>query len=214
MDVSSSSDNEKSSTAGGIDKDEDDDDNNKNKDGDNRNDNDDNKMDVDSPATPGGSSTPSAAANTSTFYELTDSTLVDLTNDFGKDLCCLPELLFTDELPFADSTEQSSYSSSSILDQHPAMSNLPLHKLIHASLSAVGDVDIRKDLASSILPPGGCSRLCHLEQRLSLEVPRIVSGVHKCKVLASRFLVERSCGAWIGGSILMSLGSFQQLWRS
>eukprot|EP00980_Cylindrotheca_fusiformis_P012725 scaffold3108_cov152-Cylindrotheca_fusiformis.AAC.16 len=34
------------------------------------------------------------------------------------------------------------------------------------------------------------------------------------KVIASRNSVERKCAAWIGASILTSLGSFQQLWLS
>jgi actin-like protein 6A len=142
-------------------------------------------------------------------YELPDGTLVDLTTRVGKDLCRVPELLFTDDVPYLPNGIDES-----ILDQHPTLSNLPLHKLIHSSLSAVGDIDVRKDLAGSILLTGGSSLFENLEQRLSLEVPRVVSGAYKCKVLASRNSVERSCAAWIGGSVLSSLGSFQQLWLS
>jgi actin-like protein 6A len=87
-----------------------------------------------------------------------------------------------------------------------------LHQLIRDSLSAVGDVDVRKDLASSILLTGACSLIPQLEQRLSWQVSQIISTAFKPKVLASRQAVERSCASWIGGSILTSLGSFQQLW--
>jgi actin-like protein 6A len=142
-------------------------------------------------------------------YELPDGTLIDLTTRVGKDLCRVPELLFSEEVPYLPNGIDMS-----ILDQHPTLSNLPLHKLIHSSLSAVGDVDIRKDLAGNILLTGGSSVFENMEQRLSLEVPRVVSGAYKCKVLASRNSVERSCAAWIGGSVLTSLGSFQQLWLS
>jgi actin-related protein len=151
------------------------------------------------------STTPSAEST----YELPDGTLVDLTTRIGKDLCRIPELLFSEELPYlADGVDQS------ILNEHSTLSNLPLHKLIHSSLSAVGDVDVRKELAGSILLTGGSSVFGNLEQRLSLEVPRVVSGAFKCKVLASRHSVERACASWIGGSVLTSLGSFQQLWLS
>lgn len=36
----------------------------------------------------------------------------------------------------------------------------------------------------------------------------------KTKVIASMNSVERRFATWIGGSILASLGSFQQLWMS
>ncbi|CAI7923553.1 unnamed protein product, partial [Closterium sp. NIES-54] len=55
------------------------------------------------------------------------------------------------------------------------------------------DVDIRKDLYSSVL-----------------EAPQTA----KVKVLASGNVMERKFSVWIGGSILASLGSFQQMWLS
>jgi actin-related protein len=86
--------------------------------------------------------------------------------------------------------------------------------MIHASLTAVGDVDARKELASNILVTGGSSLFPNFEQRLSYEVPRLVSSAFKTRVTASKYPVERLCATWIGGSILTSLGSFQQLWLS
>lgn len=149
------------------------------------------------------------------YFELPDGTKVDLTTRTGKDLCRIPELFFSEQCPFTGllSDEQKS-ASQAILNEHPTLSNLPLHKLVHSSLSAVADVDARKDLAASILLTGGSSVIVNLEKRLSLELTRITSAAYKCKVLASRFNVERQCAAWIGGSVLTSLGSFQQLWLS
>jgi hypothetical protein len=147
------------------------------------------------------------AVGESSMYELPDGTLIDLTNRVGKDLCRIPELYFTEELPFGGVT-------TTIADEHETLSNLPLHQLIHSSLSAVGDVDVRKDLASNIVLTGGSSLFSTLEQRLSLELPRIVSSAYKPKVVASKYNVERAFAPWIGGSILSSLGSFQQLWLS
>lgn len=142
-----------------------------------------------------------------TTYELPDGTLVDLTSKIGKDICRIPDLLFTDQVPFHD-------AGSASLETNRTFSNLPLHKLIKDSLSAVTDVDIRKELAANILLTGGASQRKNLEERLSLEVSRIVAGAFKPKVVASKHSVERSCASWIGGSILTSLGSFQQLWMS
>jgi actin-related protein len=139
-------------------------------------------------------------------YELPDGTMVDLTTRVGKDLCRVPELLYTDNVPF-DKEEESSL-------EHPTLSNLPLHKLVHDSLTAVGDADARKELCGNLLLTGGSSLLPNMEQRLSYEMSVITPNMYKCRVLASRNSVERSYAAWIGGSVLTSLGSFQQLWLS
>ena len=141
-------------------------------------------------------------------YTLPDGTEVDWNTHQGHDVGRLYELWFTDETPYVDDVDQS------ILSQHPTLSNAPLHKLIRESLSAVEDVDLRKDLAGNILLTGGASVVPKLDARLSYELSQCVSGAFKCKVVASKFNVERSCASWIGGSVLSSLGSFQQLWLS
>ncbi|KAL3912826.1 MAG: hypothetical protein SGARI_000957 [Bacillariaceae sp.] len=174
---------------------------------------DDSMMDVDDsspsiPGTPGSVNTMTAAATEAT-YQLPDGTAVDLSSDFGKDLCQLPELLFADKLPFQDAN-----NNTDINDLLPTFSNAPLHKLVQESLLAVGDVDVRKDLAGSICLTGGTSLLPNVETRLSQELTSMLPTFVKPKVVASRFSVERSCASWIGGSILTSLGSFQQLWLS
>jgi actin-like protein 6A len=143
-------------------------------------------------------------------YELPDGTHVDLSSQTGKDLCRIPELLFTNEVPYVmDETARPG-----IMSKHHTLCNLPLHQLIFSSLSAVGDGDIRKDLAANIILTGGSSLFPNLAERLSMEVPRLVPNTYKCRVIASRNSVERSCSAWVGASILTSLGSFQQLWLS
>ncbi|EEE68011.1 hypothetical protein OsJ_25972 [Oryza sativa Japonica Group] len=76
------------------------------------------------------------------------------------------------------------------------------------------DVDIRKELLSSILLSGGSSSILQLKERLEKEVLEESSGNTRVKVLASGNSVERRFSVWIGGSILASLGSFQQMWFS
>lgn len=138
-------------------------------------------------------------------YELPDGTLIDLTTPVGRDLCRIPEAYFSETLPFGITPDAS------ILDQHHTLTDLPLDKLIQASLLAVADVDVRKDLASNILLVGGGSLTGGgLEQRLSWQLRQLLPG--KPKVLASAHAIERTAAGWIGGSILSSLGSFQQLW--
>jgi actin-related protein len=141
------------------------------------------------------------------FYELPDGQMVDLTTRVGKDLARVPELLYTDSTPFLESRGVFKFENSTV-------SNLPLAKLVHSSLTAVGDADARKELCGNLLLVGGCSLLPNMEQRLSYEMNIITPNQYRCRVLASRNSVERSYAAWIGGSILTSLGSFQQLWLS
>ena len=157
-------------------------------------------------ATTTANTTPSHSKN---YYELPDGTSIDLSTRIGKDICRVPELLFSETCPFLPSNNGTQW----ILDQHPTLSNLPLHQLINSSLSAVADVDARRDLAATIVLTGG-GVLPNLAARLSLELSRNISSAYKPKVLAQKTGPERQCAAWIGGSILTSLGSFQQLWLS
>jgi actin-like protein 6A len=147
-------------------------------------------------------STPTADPLT---YQLPDGTSIDLSTPTGKDFCRIPELLFTDDVPFGSTAPPSNL---------PTLSDLPLHRLIQQSLLAVADVDVRKDLAGCICLVGGASVVPNLEARLSAELTALLPTMVKPKVTASRNTVERSCAAWIGASVLTSLGSFQQLWLS
>ncbi|KAM0905147.1 hypothetical protein ACQ4PT_017580 [Festuca glaucescens] len=76
------------------------------------------------------------------------------------------------------------------------------------------DVDIRKELLSSILLSGGSSSILQLKERLEKEVMEESPQNARVKVLASGNATERRFSVWIGGSILASLGSFQQMWFS
>ncbi|KAG7365419.1 actin related protein [Nitzschia inconspicua] len=156
-----------------------------------------------SPSPPG---SPDSVTRSGASYELPDGTSVDLTSSFGRDLQQLPELLFSDTLPFAESKDVQSMPST--------FSTSPLHQLVKESLLAVGDVDARKELTGSICLVGASSLFPNLDTRLSQELSNLLPSFVKPKVVASRISVERSCAAWIGGSILTSLGSFQQLWLS
>ena len=64
-----------------------------------------------------------------------------------------------------------------------------------------------------LLLTGGGSCFAGLPERLHGDVSLALSSPFKVKVVApSKF--ERKFGVWIGGSILTSLGSFQQMWLS
>ena len=88
---------------------------------------------------------------------------------------------------------------------------LPLHKLIHKSLTQILDVDLRKELSSNIVLTGAASLFPTLDKRLSVELGEVLPSSYKYKVVASKNSLENRYSAWIGGSILSSLGSFQQV---
>lgn len=94
----------------------------------------------------------------------------------------------------------------------PNFSPLPLHLMAHEALTCV-DADARKELLANTLLVGGHSAIPGLERRLAAEIGEATPRNMRCKVLAPRPR-ERRCATWIGGSVLSSLGSFQQLWLS
>jgi actin-like protein 6A len=140
-------------------------------------------------------------------YVLPDGTKIDLAQPAGKDLCRMPQLLLSEDLP--------SFIQPKSSDANDYASNmLPLHKLVHRSLSQILDADLRKELASNIILTGSASLFPGLDKSLSIELGKVLPASYKHKVISSKSTVENRYGAWIGGSILSSLGSFQQLWLS
>nr|BBC28470.1 actin-related protein, putative SWR-C component [Yamagishiella unicocca] len=76
------------------------------------------------------------------------------------------------------------------------------------------DVDLRKDMYSGAILTGGTSLTHGLKERLEKEVSDLSPPAAKVKMVAASNQIERRFSTWIGGSILSSLGSFQQLWMS
>lgn len=73
------------------------------------------------------------------------------------------------------------------------------------------DVDIRKDLYSNIVLSGGTTMFPGIADRMGKEVTALAPSSMKIKVVAPP---ERKYSVWIGGSILSSLSTFQQMWIS
>ena len=73
------------------------------------------------------------------------------------------------------------------------------------------DVDIRKDLYANIVLSGGTTMFNGVAERLTKEVTTLAPSAMKIKVVAPP---ERKYSVWIGGSILASLSTFQQMWIS
>ena len=71
------------------------------------------------------------------------------------------------------------------------------------------DVDIRRDLYSNIVLSGGTTMFVGIADRMIKEVTALAPSSMKIKVVAPP---ERKFSVWIGGSILASLSTFQQMW--
>eukprot|EP01024_Parvocaulis_polyphysoides_P045469 TRINITY_DN42603_c0_g1_i3.p1 TRINITY_DN42603_c0_g1~~TRINITY_DN42603_c0_g1_i3.p1 ORF type:complete len:386 (+),score=54.21 TRINITY_DN42603_c0_g1_i3:28-1158(+) len=71
------------------------------------------------------------------------------------------------------------------------------------------DVDIRKDLYGNIVLSGGTTMFPGIAERMNKEVTALAPQSMKVKVVAPP---ERKFSVWIGGSILSSLSTFQQMW--
>merc|ERR1719464_577260 len=73
------------------------------------------------------------------------------------------------------------------------------------------DVDIRKDLYSNVVLSGGTTMFTGIGERMTKELTALAPSTMKIKVVAPP---ERKYSVWIGGSILSSLSTFQQMWIS
>ena len=73
------------------------------------------------------------------------------------------------------------------------------------------DVDIRKDLYANVVLSGGTTMFTGIGERMAKELTALAPSTMKIKVVAPP---ERKYSVWIGGSILASLSTFQQMWIS
>ncbi|KAI1752676.1 chromatin remodeling and histone acetyltransferase complexes subunit putative [Xylaria castorea] len=114
--------------------------------------------------------------------------------------------------------EQRYRVSEGMWDENAALPNpdgtkaQTIPEMIKACLSAV-DVDLRPNLLGNVVVTGGTSLLNGFNDRLNNELMAMHPGM-KIKLHAAGLTTERRFGAWIGGSILASLGTFHQMWIS
>jgi actin-related protein len=85
-----------------------------------------------------------------------------------------------------------------------------VHQMIVESISK-SDIEIRRDLFQNVILSGGTTMMKGFSERVSKQLPDISPQNVKVKVLGGN---DRKFLPWVGGSILSSLGSFQQMWMS
>ena len=85
----------------------------------------------------------------------------------------------------------------------------PLQNLVKTTISEC-DKDIRRDLLQNIVTSGGCSNLMNFGNRLQEEL----NEAHPSESIKIEERQHREFLPWLGGSMLSSLGSFQNMWVS
>ncbi|XP_021905477.1 actin-related protein 4 [Carica papaya] len=127
------------------------------------------------------------------------------TIEIGADRFKIPDILFNPSLI------QTIPAMENFAEIAPSVRGLP--QMVIESINRC-DVDIRRELFSSILLAGGTASMQQLKERLEKDLLEESPQTARVKVLASGNSTERRFSVWIGGSILASLGSFQQMWFS
>merc|ERR1712173_21087 len=117
-------------------------------------------------------------------YELPDGGVINV----GKERFECPELLFD-----------------------PSMNgkqDCGIHTVTYSSINAC-DIDIRKDLYANIVLSGGSTMYEGIDKRMEKELVAVVPNTMRIKITAPK---ERKYSVWIGGSILSSLTTFNDMW--
>jgi len=117
-------------------------------------------------------------------YELPDGNIITIGNERFR----CPEVLFQPQ--FIGKEEEG------------------IHKLTFQSIMKC-DVDIRKDLYANTVMSGGTTMFNGLSDRLQKEIKALAPGSMTIKIVAPP---ERKYSVWIGGSILASLSTFEDMW--
>ncbi|KAF9651143.1 actin 2 [Thelephora ganbajun] len=93
----------------------------------------------------------------------------------------------------------------------PSMLGLESHGIHEAVYNSIMkcDIDIRRDLYGNIVLSGGTTMFPGIADRMTKELTSFAPANMKVKIIAPP---ERKYSVWIGGSILASLSTFQNLW--
>ncbi|MCA9688720.1 MAG: actin family protein [Myxococcales bacterium] len=83
-----------------------------------------------------------------------------------------------------------------------------IHRLTFQSITKC-DVDVRKDLYSNVVMSGGTTMYQGIPERVQKEIKALAPDSMTIKIIAPP---ERKYSVWLGGSILSSLSTFEEMW--
>jgi len=86
-----------------------------------------------------------------------------------------------------------------------------IHKLTFDSINKC-DIDIRKDLYKNTVLSGGSTMFPEIESRLHKEMCSLAPKGNQADTVKIIAPPERKYSVWIGGSILASLSTFEEMW--
>eukprot|EP00071_Canis_lupus_P006224 XP_005621076.1 actin, cytoplasmic 1 isoform X1 [Canis lupus familiaris] len=149
-------------------------------------------------------------------YELPDGQVITIGNERFR----CPEALFQPSFlvrgpaslppPTAESPSWPPPEAKSSFCFLPGMESCGIHETTFNSIMKC-DVDIRKDLYANTVLSGGTTMYPGIADRMQKEITALAPSTMKIKIIAPP---ERKYSVWIGGSILASLSTFQQMWIS
>lgn len=103
-------------------------------------------------------------------------------------------------------------------DDAPASAETPLKPLSLQAAAAAAvsrcDVDVRRELLAGAVLVGGTALFPALRDRVERALSAAAPASARVRLVSPANSIERRYSVWIGGSILASLGSFQQMWLS
>lgn len=136
-------------------------------------------------------------------YELPDGQEIHI----GPQRFSIPELLFNPSLSngFGDVGKE--------ISNIEGIDKMGLPQVVTDCIGKC-DIDVRRELFNSIVLTGGTSLFASLQKRLEDEVTNMAPSMMKVRVTSPSNAIEKRYSTWIGGSILASLGTFQQMWMS
>ena len=134
-------------------------------------------------------------------YELPDGRLLEV----GNERFLVAEHMFQPQLGAANAPHVEEFDASFTFSG--------LQHMLRSAVDSV-DLDLHKELYSSLVLSGGTSLLAGFPNRVSRELAVDLPAAHKVKVVTGSSTTDRKYASWIGGSILASLGTFHQMWVS